>query len=81
MRWFSGEVNVMIYLTDGAEIQTQQQKMSLKFGKSIVSVNIPLQYKVKKTIQNKKKEYESMLMYENEMHEEEREEGANLNAG
>lgn len=23
MRWFSGEVNVMIYLTDGAEIQTQ----------------------------------------------------------
>ena len=21
MRWFTGEVNVMIYLTDGAEIQ------------------------------------------------------------
>lgn len=67
MRWFSGEVNVMIYLTDGAEIQTQQQKMSLKYLKNTVSVNIPLQYKVKKTIQNKKKEFENILMYDNEM--------------
>ena len=63
MRWFTGEVNVMIYLTDGAEIQTQQHKMGLKFGKTTVNVNIPLSHKVKKTIQNKKKEYENMLMY------------------
>jgi len=42
IRWFTGEVNVMIYLTDGAEIQTQQQKMSLKYLKNSVSVNIPL---------------------------------------
>lgn len=60
MRWFEGEVNVMLYLTDGADISTQQQKMSLKYGEDSVSINIPLSVKVKKTIQNKKKEYESM---------------------
>ena len=45
--------------------------MSLKFGKTTVSVNIPLQTKVKKTIQNKKKEYENYMYDEIEEHEEE----------
>jgi len=40
----------MLYLTDGAEITPQQQKMSLKYGESSVSINIPLNVKVKKTI-------------------------------
>lgn len=40
--------------------------MSLKFGKSSVQVNIPLNCKVKKTIQNKKKEYENMLMFDDD---------------
>ena len=39
--------------------------MSLKYGESEVSINIPLSVKVKKTIQNKKKEYESMQIYGN----------------
>ena len=34
--------------------------MSLKYGRSVTSVNIPLQCKVKKTIQNKKKDYDSI---------------------
>lgn len=60
MRWFAGDVNVMLYLTDGNEIHSQQQKMNLKWGKTTVTVNIPLQTKVRRTIQNKKKELESM---------------------
>ena len=67
-RWFEGEVNVMLYLTDGADISTQQQKMSLKMGENEVTINIPLSAKVKKTIQNKKKEYETMQMYEHHHH-------------
>jgi hypothetical protein len=62
-RGFEGEVNVMLYVTDGADISLQQQKMTLKYSESEVSINIPLSVKVKKTIQNKKKEYESMQMY------------------
>jgi len=50
----------MLYVTDGADISTQQQKMNLKWQENEVSINIPLSVKVKKTIQNKKKEYESM---------------------
>lgn len=54
--------------------------MSLKYGKSQISVNIPLQCKVKKTIQNKKKEYENMLMYDQEMHQDdERDDSMNNN--
>jgi hypothetical protein len=53
----------MLYVTDGADISTQQQKMNLKWQENEVSINIPLSVKVKKTIQNKKKEYESMQMY------------------
>jgi hypothetical protein len=49
-RWFEGEVNVMLYLTDGADISTQQQKMSLKNFENEVTINIPLSVKVKKTI-------------------------------
>ncbi len=73
-RWFVGEVNVMLYVTDGADISTQQQKMNLKWQENEVSINIPLSVKVKKTIQNKKKEYESMQMYG---HGDEDEEGDN----
>lgn len=67
-RWFEGEVNVMLYLTDGADISTQQQKMTLKEGENEATINIPLNAKVKKTIQNKKKEYETMQMYEHHHH-------------
>ncbi len=38
--------------------------MSLKMGENEVTINIPLSAKVKKTIQNKKKEYETMQMYD-----------------
>ena len=69
-RWFEGEVNVMLYLTDGADISTQQQKMSLKHGENQVSINIPLAVKVKKTIQNKKKEYESLQLHEDDEDDE-----------
>lgn len=62
----------MIYQTDGSEIHTQQQKMSLKLGKTQVSVNIPLHCKVKKTNQNKKKEYETM-MFDQQMQDDEEE--------
>jgi hypothetical protein len=40
----------MLYLTDGAEITPQQQKMTLKKKEAAVSINIPLNVKVKKTI-------------------------------
>ncbi len=44
--------------------------MSLKYGENSVSINIPLSVKVKKTIQNKKKEYESMQVPDHEDEEE-----------
>ncbi len=37
--------------------------MNLKWQESEVSINIPLTVKVKKTIQNKKKEYDNLQLY------------------
>jgi hypothetical protein len=37
--------------------------MNLKWQENEITINIPLSVKVKKTIQNKKKEYESMHIY------------------
>ncbi len=69
-KWFQGEVNVMLYLTDGAEITAQQQKMSLKWGEREVSINIPLNVKVKKTIQNKKKDFDTLHIHEHDEDED-----------
>jgi hypothetical protein len=49
MRWFTGDLNVIIYQTDGADIHQQQEKISLKYAKSKIEATIPLAYKVKKT--------------------------------
>jgi hypothetical protein len=38
-------------------------------GENEATINIPLNAKVKKTIQNKKKEYETMQMYEHHHHQ------------
>jgi len=62
-RWFNGEIKVVIYQTDGAEITAQTQKIKLRYPKSKVQCNIPLQCKVRKAIHNKKRD-ENMLLYE-----------------
>lgn len=53
--------------------------MSLKDGENSVSINIPLNVKVKKTIQNKKKEYENMHMQDHEVGDED--EDASMDKG
>lgn len=40
--------------------------MSLKWGEREVSINIPLNVKVKKTIQNKKKDFDTLHMHDHD---------------
>lgn len=62
-RWFTGDINVVIYQVEGSggDILKQQHKMSLKEFKSTVAAHIPLQGRVKRTMQNKKKEFDTYM--------------------
>lgn len=46
-----------MYETDGATIRPDQQKLDLNFQKPQIKLQIPLKNKVRKTNQNKKKDY------------------------
>jgi len=62
-RWFIGDINVVIYQVEGngGDILKQQHKMSLKDFKTTVSAHIPLQGRVKRTMQTKKKEFDPYM--------------------
>ena len=57
-RWFSGDINIVIYQVEGSggDILKQQHKMSLKDFKTTVSAHIPLQGRVKRTMQNRRRD-------------------------
>lgn len=67
-RWFSGNVNIVIYQIEGngGDIIPQQHKMSLKENKSITTSHIPLQGKVKRAMNNRKKD-DQVLTIEQKM--------------
>ena len=56
---------MVIYQVEGSggDILPQQHKMSLKEFKSEVVAHIPLQGKVKRAMQNKKKEFDQFVSY------------------
>lgn len=61
-RWFNGDIKVVIYQTDGADITTQTQKIKLRHPRTKVQCNIPLACKVRKAIHNKKREDNMMML-------------------
>lgn len=46
-----------MYETDGSTIRVEQQKVDLNYQKPQIKLTIPLKNKVRRTNQNKKKEY------------------------
>lgn len=46
-----------MYETDGSTIKPEQHKLELNFQKPQIKLTIPLKNKVRKTNQNKKKDY------------------------
>lgn len=61
-KWFNGDVKVVIYQTDGADITTQTQKIKLRYPKTKLNCNVALDCKVRKAIVNKKREDNMMML-------------------
>lgn len=57
LRLFKGECSLVIYETDGSTIRPEQQKIDLGYSKPQIKLTIQLKNKIKKTNQNKKRDF------------------------
>lgn len=56
-RWFENKITLMFYETDGINIKPEKHKIDLTNQKPEIKITIPLKHKVRKTNQNKKRDY------------------------
>lgn len=57
IRWFQDQCSLFIYETDGSTVKPEQHKLDLTLNKPQIKLTIPLKNKVRKTNQQKKKDY------------------------
>ena len=64
-RWFSGDINIVIYQVEGSggDILKQQRKIPLRDFKTTVSAHIGLEGRVKRTMQTRRRDLDSFIPY------------------
>lgn len=55
-RWFTNDIKLVIYTTDGGDIYRQEEKIKLKYPKTRIVRGIPIEKYLRKGIDRKKKD-------------------------
>ena len=65
-RWFSGDINIVIYQVEGSggDILKQTKKLHLRDFKTTVSAHIGLEGRVKRTMQTRRRDLDSFVAYQ-----------------